>query len=423
MAPASSHDSHNDLNHFDNSFDNLFDFEAATDGGIGPTEWACSVPHAASSLETSFITRTTQVEDVSMRLNDHHLTHCDQGYLDDGDLLEASEGTSYNPGGSFDSWSNSHMNSNPLGDDFPGNYDQDSSEQLQNYTFNPTGPAPRHHGSNFPGFGNAISILEYNIPEDFSIRTPQTTGSSPAPVSQTPVPSLDREAIAQRHVFIPLTEGQDRPRLMSTYPSIAIRGIYAVGTNSNSAQETNSQYTKALYTCLDLLEEPSLHVRLDSHGPIANADLYADHPNTTPPVENIPLPSNLIATSCFDNGHSTTSQLPQTLQTGSGCSGIRGKGVGSTGLTNPSYSKRRQNLPIRPAPEKSHPRVKHLARIKHVFGPEEAMPRRGDRSKLTSKGKKNAKEVRQNGGSCVVCMMKKQTVIDPLDSSNYVLAN
>lgn len=251
---------------------------------------------------------------------------------------------------------------------------------------------------------------------DFSDQMPWNADDHFVPVSQTPGSSFGQEATVPRQLFTPLIEGQNVPRLMVTYRSIAPRTMNATESPNMFAQEETSQYSMALGIC----EAPSFDVGPGLLGPIANADLSANYPNTTPPAQDNLWPLNPVATSCYENSPSTTTQLIPTLHSGSAFAEMGENRSGSTTMTNLVPSRCRENVPILPAPEKSHPGTLHasngLAHRQQVYGPQEVQPRHSDRRELTEQERENAKEVREKG-ACLVCTVKKRKVIIFLDPS------
>jgi hypothetical protein len=407
-------------------FNHSFSFNANTDGGVGSTESGFSAPPTANFLDDSSVSRSRQIDDNFGWSNDCHQPQGHHEHLDGGEVSKAMEGISYTLGIPFHAPSSSNIIPNPFGDDFLHNGEGDFSPQLQHYTFNQAWPATSTHSNNIFEIQDVTYGLEYSVSNDFSNLVSWNTDEPFAPVSQIPEYFLDQEPIVRRQVFTPLMEGQNVPQLMVTYPSNAPRHINAIESPGISVQEISSQYSNALDTCLELFEASSSSVGPDSLGPIADDHLYINCENTTPTVQDIVWPSNIVVTSCNENSSSSATQLMPTLHSGSAFTETSENRSGSTTVTDLVHSRRQKNLPILPAPSKSYPETSHasngLAHLHQVYGPQEAQPRRSDRGKLTEQGRENAREVRKMS-SCVVCALKKQKVIKFLVSSSNVLAD
>jgi len=207
--PKLPDDLHSDLEIFESSINYPFNLNASTDGAVGFTETAFSAPHTASLLGNSSVPMLRQAEDIFGQPNDHHQPQGHHEYP-------------YNLGLSFPTPRISDLMPNPLGDDFPPNNDCNPLVQLHNYTFNQTWPASSDHSNDTSELHDATFGLEYSMPNEFSDPV-SWNADDPFVPAETPVHSLGQRSIVQKQVFTPLIEGQNIPRFMVSYPSIALR--------------------------------------------------------------------------------------------------------------------------------------------------------------------------------------------------------
>jgi hypothetical protein len=385
MASESSGYLPDDLDNFDNYFDYSSFFNTPMGDGASSTASALSTAHAASSPGGLSVSMLTPGEDIFMQPNNHPQAQCNQEQINTDDGLEAMEGVLYNLG-----------NSDILGDGFLSNYDWNHSAQLPNYTFNRYWPASSLHSNNVPRLQDMTCDLDHSVPNDFSNHTSRIADD-------------------------PLLGAQNVPQHMTTSLSIAPRTMSAFAATNICHQDINSHYPTARDTCNGLFEELPFNFGQSPNRPTPNVNLSASTPNATLPGKGYLSPSSSVATFCHENSPSST----KTLESGSSLSEVCGNGVSNT-AAHPVYSRLRKNLPILPVPAKLYPRApptsKDLARLKPVYGPQEARPRRNYRRKLTEKGKENFRQVRKNG-SCIVCMMKNQKVIVFLHPRSSVMAD
>jgi hypothetical protein len=398
------------LQNFDDYFNYAAFFRASMDdGGTSSTAPIISIAHAASFSEDFSLPRSTPADDIFLQSNDETRVQGLSTQLNNNDGSEVMEGVSSH----FGSYFHTSWGSEMPGHSFPSYMNWETSP---NYNLDQDWSVGDLHSNEDSRIADMTSRLDHPRPTEFSHHRSCIAQERSVPVNP-PLNFPSQEGMAQGLVLDYLIEAQDVPRNLGILPSIGQRSVGAFqNPNIPATVVTDSQFPVALGTCPDFFRELPPNPGRGFHGPNFTANLYPNHPNTALLGQNFSGSSNdadPLATCCDETSLTRKKEFVQTPRAGYRFSGRSKKRIGSSALPKSGYSRLRKNQLILPARAKSSLRETHhaksLTQLQTVFGPQEALPSRSDRRKLTANGKKNAREVR--GHSCIVCVMKNKRVI------------
>jgi hypothetical protein len=349
-----------------------------------------------------------RAEDIFLQSSDETRLQGLSTQLNNNDGSEVMEGVFSHFGSSFRTSWDSEM----PGHSFLSYMELETSP---NYNFDQDLSVGNLHSNKDSRIADMTSSLDHPRPTEFSHHRSWIAEERSAPVNP-PRDFLGQESMTQGVALDSLIEAQYEPRNVEILPSAGQINMGAFQITNAPAPVTGSQFPMVLGTYPDSFGELRPNPGQGFHGTNFNADLYRNHPNTALLGQNYSWSSNgadPVATCYNETSLIRMKEFVQTPQASYGFSGRDKNRIGSSAVPQSGCSRLRKNLPILPAPAKSSPREAHHAKsltvLQTVFGPQEALPSRSDRRKLTANGKKNAREVR--GHSCIVCVMKNQRVI------------